>query len=100
MTSTLIGDNLILTLDAAKAVPITAVVKITATDDHEPPQKTTESFGIIIIDDTYIVDNSTTIANLTLDVNLDELKPLEVWIESISSTGLMEIRYSDKVIPV
>ena len=27
------------------------------------------------------------------------MKPIEAWIESISATGLMEIRYSDPVIP-
>lgn len=36
--------------------------------------------------------------NVTIDET--ELEPLEVWVESISNTGLMEIRYSAPVLPI
>ena len=39
-------------------------------------------------------------AGRTQEINEEDLEPLEVWIESINSVGIMEIRYSDKVIPV
>ena len=35
-----------------------------------------------------------------IEIDETELEPLEVWIESISNTGLMEIRYSAPVLPI
>ena len=71
-------------VESAGTFPIT----VKAVDDSE--QETTESFSIIIL------------AELPIIVLEDEqeIKPIEVWIESISSTGLMEIRFSDPVIPI
>ena len=71
-------------MESTGTFPIT----VKAIDDSE--QETTESFSIIILAETPIA---------VLKVE-QEIKPIKVWIESISSTGLMEIRFSDPVIPI
>ena len=71
-------------MESAETFPIT----VTAIDDSE--QETTESFSIIILDELPII---------VVEAE-QEIKPIEAWIESISSTGLMEIRFSDPVIPI
>ena len=63
-------------------------ITVKAIDDSE--QETIESFSIIILDELPII---------VVEVE-QEIKPIEAWIESISSTGLMEIRFSDPVIPI
>ena len=71
-------------VESAGTFPIT----VKAIDDSE--QETTESFSIIILSEPPVI---------ILEAE-HEIEPIEVWIESISSTGLMEIRFSDPVIPI
>ena len=88
-------------LTAEKAVVGMYQIKIKATDDGEPPNSKAEIFTIIITSDEFIVNEvRDSYINRTAEVSADDLEPLDVWIESINSIGLMEIRYSDKVIPI
>ena len=80
VTITLLPDK----VESAGTFPIT----VKAIDDGE--QEKTESFSIIILAELPI----------TVVEAEQEIKSIEAWIESISSTGLMEIRFSDPVIPI
>ena len=73
-------------------------IEVKAIDDAG--QETSESFSIIIIEELpiFIPEAKKNSTNQTLEEE-DEIKPIEAWIESISATGLMEIRFSDPVIP-